>query len=247
MSECAIKNIATRYKVFGEGKPFLILHGWGSKADSWDKTAEIISKEGFKVIVPDLPGFGETEKPESIWNLDDYCDFVKDFINFLKLEDFCLLGHSFGGSVAIKLSLKMNVSKLFLVASSSIRKKNIKNNIFLAFSKIFKVFSFIPLYPLARKAFYKYIVKKSDYVYTEGSMKGTFLNIIREDLFPVLSSIKTPTVIIWGDKDNTTLLENAYLMHKEISNSKLVIIPGGTHDLERKMPRFLAEKIIDNL
>ena len=247
MSECVIKNLKTRYKVFGEGKPFLILHGWNSKADSWDKTAQIISKKGIKVIIPDLPGFGKTEKPKTIWNLDNYCDFVKEFVNYLNIDNFYLLGHSFGGSVAIKLSFKMPVKKLFLAASSSIRKKNAKNKILLFFSKIFKVFSFMPLYPLARKAFYKYIVRKSDYAYTEGTMKGTFLNIIGEDLFPVLHSIKTPVVIIWGDKDSITLIENAYLMHKEIANSKLVIIPGGTHDLERKIPEALAEIITENL
>ena len=48
--EIFVNGIKTNYLVFGEGKPFIILHGWGSASDRWIKEAEIISEKGFKVI-----------------------------------------------------------------------------------------------------------------------------------------------------------------------------------------------------
>lgn len=244
--EALISGLKINYKILGEGRPFLILHGWGSKSDKWEKTAVFLSRKGFKTIIPDLPGFGKSEMAESAWTLDDYCDFVKKFAEFLKLDKFYLLGHSFGGAVSVKFCLKhsQKVEKLYLVASSCVRKKNIKKRILLAISKIFKVFSFIPLF---RKAFYKFIVRKSDYIYTKGVMKETFLKIVKEDLSPFLSSVKTPAVIIWGDKDDVIPIEDIRIMNREIKNSKLIIIPDATHNVEQEMPDILAQKILENL
>lgn len=244
-----IKNLKTSYKIFGDGKPLLILHGWRSKSDSWAKTAEIISKQGYKVIIPDLPGFGKTDILKEIWDLDDYCNFVEEFINFLNLENFFLLGHSFGGSISVKIALKhpKKIKKLFLISSACIRSQTIDKYILSKIAKAFKWFSFLPFYPFLRKAFYKFAVGKSDYIYEKGAMQGTLIKIVKENLLFSLSSIETPTIIIWGDRDKITPLSNAYLIHEEINNSKLAVIPGGNHDLELKMPRFLAEKILENL
>jgi len=237
-----IKNLEIYYKVIGEGeKTLLILHGWGSKSANWHKTAELISKKKVKVIIPDLPGFGKSNKPPYVWNFDEYCTFLKEFTDYLKIDRFCLLGHSFGGALAIKFSFKFpqKIIKLFLVSAACIRKKTLKKKALFIVSKIFKIFSFVPM---IKKAFYKFIVK-SDYPATKGFMRKTYLNIIREDLTPIFEHIKVPTTIIWGEKDNVTPLKQAELIKSKIKNSKLIIIPQGTHDLERQMPEELVKNI----
>lgn len=243
-----ISGLDISYSILGNGKPFLVLHGWGSKKERWIKTAEIISQKGFSVVVPDLPGFGESQLPSASWSLDNYCDFLDSFIRntFPGSQKVYLLGHSFGGALAAKFSLKYpeRIEGLFLVASACIRKKTAKKKFLPVVSKALKVFSFIPF---ARKAFYKFIVGKSDYLSVEGVLKETYLKVISEDLSQSLSSITVPTTIIWGDKDEATPIEDAYLINKKISNSKLVTIPGGTHNLEIKMPETLAQKILDNI
>lgn len=238
-----IKNLEIYYKVIGEGeKTLLILHGWGSKSTAWQKTAELIAKKGVKVIIPDLPGFGKSNKPPYVWSLDEYCSFVKEFTDYLKLDKFCLLGHSFGGSLAVKISLRFpdKINKLFLVAAACIRKKTLKKRILFVISKIFKIFSFIPV---IKKAFYKFIVK-SDYPNIKGFMKKTYLNIIKEDLTDKLKNVIVPTTIIWGENDNVTSLKQGRLINSEIKKSKLIIIPKGAHDLERQMPETLANNIL---
>ena len=88
MEEKIIKvgGLNINLKAKGEGKPLLILHGWGSSSDKWQKAGELISEKGYKVIIPDLPGFGKSEEPKTPWNLDKYCGFVEDLSQSLNLE-----------------------------------------------------------------------------------------------------------------------------------------------------------------
>lgn len=224
----------------------LILHGWGSCAKNWSRVKDILENQGLKVYVPDLPGFGENPAPSQPWTIDDYVDWVRNFCEKNNLSQFFLLGHSFGGSVAIKFSLKYpeKIKKMFLVASAGIRRKTIKKEIFKKIANFLKKFSFLPLYSLLRKIFYKVIIRKSDYLYTQDTMKETYLRVINEDLSNHLSQISVKTIIIWGQKDKTTPLKDAYLMKEKIPGANLEIIPNIKHNPQTEAPEILAEKII---
>jgi len=75
-------------------------------------------------------------------------------------------------------------------------------------------------------------------------MKETFKNVIAEDLTPFLSQIKTPTLIIWGEKDKITPLSDGYKMNQEIKSSILKIIPKGIHNLPFQFPQEIVENIL---
>ncbi len=241
----SIKGLEINYEVIGEGKPLLILHGWGSNSERWQKVGELLAERGVKVIIPDLPGFGKSQNPSMAWGLDDYCEFVTEFIKFLNLEKFYLLGHSFGGALAVKCSLKFpdKIDKLFLVSAACFRRAALRKKLFYIISKIFKIFSFLPGYQSFRKEFYKFIVRKSDYPYAEGIMKDIYLKIIKEDLLDVLFRVQIPTIIIWGKNDKVKKVEEARLIQEKIKNSRLKIIPNVGHDLNTKAPEELSESI----
>jgi pimeloyl-ACP methyl ester carboxylesterase len=238
-----IKGLRINYKILGEGKPLLILHGWGSRSANWQKVGELLAEKGIKVIVPDLPGFGQSDRPKEVWSLDDYCDFVEEFAKNLGLERFSLLGHSFGGSLALKLSLRIpeKIDRLYLVSAACFRRKSIKKRILFVLAKVFKIFSFIPF---LRKAFYKFIVRKSDYSYTDGIMKEIYLKAIKTDLSDILEKIELPTNIIWGEKDGITSLKQAKIINQRIKDSKLIVIPGADHDLNTKYPEELVNAFL---
>jgi len=253
--EIIVNGIKTNYQVFGEGQPFLILHGWGSNSERWIEVAEQISNlsaqagKGFKVIVPDLPGFGKSDALLIPWDTNKYINWIDQFIKDLNLKNFYILGHSFGGALASKIAVKhaQDVKKLFLVSAAVVRKKTTKKSFFARIAKVVKIFNFLPYYGIFRKAVYKFIIRKSDYTYVEGIMKKTYLNVIAEDVSFQLPFIKVPVVIIWGDKDEFTPVDDAYLVKDKIKDSKLVVIPGASHDLNRKQPEVLAEKVAENL
>lgn len=246
-----VKNISTNYKVFGEidRKPLLILHGWGSSSERWEKIGEALSEKGLKVIIPDMPGFGKSEIPRVPWTFNNYVTWTEEFTKALDLNSFYLLGHSFGGAICVKIAVDapQKIDQLFLVAAACIRKKTLFKEILAKLAKIVKIFAFLPYYQLARKAFYKFVIRKSDYAYTKGTMTQTYLKAISEDLSWHLSFIKVPTVIIWGEKDESTPLENAKLINSRIKNSKLIIIPSAGHALNTKNTDQLIREILDNL
>ncbi len=253
-----INNISVNYKVFGDvdaanplpKKPFLVLHGWPSSSDKWQKVGELLNQKNITVIAPDLPGFGKTPAPSQAWSLNNYVEFINEFANHVPelSKGFYLLGHSFGGALSAKFAIKYNqkVEKLFLVSAACIRQKTKAKKGFYYVAKIGKLFSFLPYYSLLRKAFYKFIIRKSDYSHVNEALKQTYLNVIADDLSQFLSSIKVPTVIIWGDKDASTPMEDAHFINKKIPHSKLVIINKAGHPLEIEVPEVLSEKIVEN-
>ena len=251
MPEITINCIKTNYEIFGEGTPFLVLHGWGSNIERWEKIAKIISGKGFRVVAVDLPGFGKSDVPPIGWGMGDYLLWLEEFLDcFLEFkENFYLLGHSFGGSLAMNYSVKhpKKIRKLFLVAAAGIRKKTFKKTVLSDIAKFANNFKNIPLYGFARKVFYKFFVQRTDYLTIKESMKDTYLKIIAQDFSDLVPKITAPTIIIWGDKDNLTLVEDGYYMQKNIKNSKLIVIPEADHYLNVKIPDVLSKEVLNNI
>lgn len=244
-----INGIKTFIRIKGQGEPFLILHGWGASSDSWQEVQDILSKK-FQVIVPDLPGFGKSDLPPQIWDLESYVEFVFSLLRKLNLEKIYLLGHSFGGSVAIKMSVIQpdKIKKLILVDAAAIRKpKDFFKKIIGFFAGILSLFSFVPGYKFLRKCFYRVVLRKTDYLKATGIMKEVFKKVISEDLKFYCSKIEVPTLIIWGKLDKITPLKDGLLLHKLISNSEMKIIEEAKHAPNLSHPKELAQIIKENL
>lgn len=255
-----VKDLKINYKIFSDkrmpfgvtqSKTFLVLHGWGSSSDKWIKVGELLAQKNFILVIPDLPGFGKSQEPNEPWNLDNYVEWLNEFSEKLPElnKSFYLVGHSFGGALAAKFSIKYNqkIEKLFLVSASCIRKKTFKKKFLSRISKLFKILYFLPFYNLMKKAFYKFIVGGEDYLNVEKTMKETFLKVVSQDISNYLSFIKLPTVIIWGDKDELTPVNQAKIINKKIENSKLIMIKNARHALQIEVPEILSQKILDSV
>jgi pimeloyl-ACP methyl ester carboxylesterase len=247
-----VKEIETNYKIGGRRENFLILHGWNGSSDSWRKIIEILGIK-YKVICPDLPGFGKTEIPKIPWSLNDFVEWLKEFTEKLNLKEFFLLGHSFGGRVAIKFSISYpeKIKKLILVSSAGIRQEwGLKEKIIFQISKIGNaIFSKNPFFRFkdrARNFFYR-ITRIKDYSKAKGVMKETMKKILEEDLLLELSKIQNETLIVWGEKDKIIPLKYALLFKEKIKNSKLEILPKIGHSPHLEDPEKLAEVLISNL
>ncbi|HOK35280.1 MAG TPA: alpha/beta hydrolase [Candidatus Pacearchaeota archaeon] len=233
-----------------EKQKLLILHGWGSNSERWQKVKEIIEKEGIDILIPNLPGFGFTPPPEKPWGVDDYLNWVLNFLKENNWQKFNLLGHSFGGGISVRLAQTHPemIEKLILCAPAVIRNEKPKRILFFSSlgsvgKKILSLPGFKKLYPVSQKLISK-IYGSKDYYAAEGVMKDTFKKVISEDLKFALEEIKAPTLILWGDKDEMLPVEHAYILHQKIKNSKLIIFPGGKHSLNIQMPEKIAESIL---
>jgi pimeloyl-ACP methyl ester carboxylesterase len=226
-------------------KIILILHGWGSCAENWGQVKKLLEDQSYKVLIPDLPGFGENPAPLQSWSIDNYVGWVENYCEENNLSQIFLLGHSFGGAIATKFALKKPeiIEKLFLISTAGIRRKSIKRKIFKKSANFFKKFDFLPFFNFFQKIFYKLI--KSDYLHTQGVMRETYLKVIKQNISKDFSKISLPTVLIWGEKDNITFLKDAYYIKDQISGAKLEILPDIYHNPHRENPELLVKKILD--
>lgn len=228
--------------------PILILHGWGSNRKSWIPVMEILTLNGFQVMAPDLPGFGESDFPPTSWNVQNYVDCVLVLLDTLKLKKVILIGHSFGGRISIKLASQHpeRVENLILVASAGIKHQPTPKIKILSFGARFgKKIITIPVlrsFTSTTRHFLYRLAGSRDYLLS-GPNRETFLKIIAEDLSPHLSKISMPTLLIWGDKDSMTPLKDGLIMRSTIPDSKLVILKGLHHGIHREAPQKLAEAV----
>lgn len=246
-----IKDICVRYKVSGSGEPLLMLHGWGGSADSFDMLIEELEAgeleaKGYRIIVPDFPGFGKTEAPDEVWDVNRYRDFVFKFMDVLEIERFFLLTHSFGGRVAIKMAVAFpeRIRKMILCASSGIKPKlKWKRKIFKSFAMFGKSIFSLPLLRnfagFMRKILYK-LVGSGDYAKLSGFMKKTFQNVISEDLTSLLSDIQVPTELVWGTLDHKTPLSDGKIMETKIPHARLHIFEGVRHGVHKEVPKKIV-------
>jgi len=225
-----INGIDTSYEVSGaiwESKTLVFLHGWGQNMNSFRDIFTLCKKNNIPYITLDLPGFGGTSRPKETWGVRDYASFVKVFLEKVGISEPIIIGHSFGGRIAISLwgENKNLLSGIVLIGSAGIQPiislcRVIISNIvrpILAIVYMQKVRSFL------RKKF-----GSVDYL-NAGNMTDIFRKIISEDLQSVLSRISIETLLIWGEKDTETPVLDGKIMEREIQNSKLITFPEWTH------------------
>lgn len=235
------------------GLKILILHGWGSNSGRWQRVKELLGEKGIEVLVLDLPGFGIIPSPPKPWGREDYIDWILQKVKEKNWEKFNLLGHSFGGGLAVKMATNFSekIDRLILCAPAIIKRKSIKTYLFywLAFlgRRIFSLPGLKTFYPQAQKLVYK-LAGARDYYVADGIMKETMKKIGKEeDLEMVLERIKTPTLILWGKKDDVLPLKDAYRIKEKIKRSQLRVLPGARHSPHREAPEELSKILVSFL
>lgn len=232
----------------------VFLHGWINKyIVEKDKNIEEFYKElieelkkKFEVYFVVLPGFSQNPEPSKPLSLDDYVNYVKDYVEKNNLESFYLMGHSFGGQIACKFAYLYpeKVRFLILYNPACIRKQSLKFKLFSKFKNIGKIL--FKICPFSQKVFYKIFSGSTYYLKFSDIMKRTMQNIIQEDLTEILPHIKVKTLIIWGGKDRITPLKYGKLINNLIPNSKLVIYKNGNHSFHKENPHFIVEQLMYN-
>ncbi len=211
----------------GQGPELLVLHGWAAPAQTYRLIIDHLSKR-YRVVAPDLPGFGASEEPPEPWSVDDYVDFTLKFAQSVGLKAPVLVGHSYGGRIIIKLMNRLEqplkVSKIVLLDAAGIKARH---NVWY----YVKVYSYKAakhvLPPLAKKMQSK--VGSSDYRNASPVMRQTMVRALNEDLTSLLPGIKVPTLLIWGENDTATPLSDGQLMEKSIPDAGLVVLKDAGH------------------
>jgi len=222
------------YLEFGENKnPIIFLHGWQADSRSFTPLVPFLFKN-YHLYLLDLPGFGKSKAPPSSFSSFDYAKKVVKWIKLKKIQKANLVGHSFGGKVASIIAAKYPqfISSLILIAPSGI-----------LHPKFYYKFNNLIPYKIKTKVsfFLRPFLVSKDYK-NAGKLLPIFKNVAKEDLRPIFSEIKIPTLIVWGKKDDQLPVEDGKTIKSLIKPSKLVITEGD-HWLFLKNPKKIAQLI----
>ncbi len=220
-----IRNLNINYIDYGKenGDTILFLHGWGQNIEMMKPVGDSLQKD-YRIVILDLPGFGKSDEPDSIWTLYDYVEFIHEFMVKLNIEAPILFGHSFGGKISLLYTSKYPVKKLIVCGSpyrKEIEKLSMKTKILKSLKK---VPGLNKLEEVAKKH-----IGSTDYRQASKLMREIMVEHVNLDITEEVKKIKVSTLIIWGDQDEAVPLECAYLLEKMIPDAGVVLYPGCTH------------------
>ena len=209
--------------VIKKGKPVVLLHGWGQNIEMMNPIGKGLEKD-YRIIILDLPGFGKSSEPTYGYTIYDYYEILCEFLDKLKVKNPILIGHSFGGRLAIVYSAKKKVEKLVLL-SAPFKRSTKKNTL-----KV-KILKFMKKVPVIKEleGYMKTKIGSTDYRNATPMMRTILVNTVNEDLTEYLKQIEAPTILIWGDRDTAVSVEDAKYAESIMKDAGLIVYEGCTH------------------
>ncbi len=195
-----------------KGPCMLFLHGWGGDIHSFSGVFGAACDWGINAVNFAFP----KEVPPS-WGIYDYAELVIEFIKHLGIVRPIVVGHSFGGRIAIILASQGLCSKIVLVDSAGLKPRfSLRKKIAVA------------RYHRARKLGKALDGMGSiDYNNTAVGQRSVFVRIVNSHLDGLLGYIDCPTLVVWGDKDKETPMYMARRLVRHIKDSSLAVLDGG--------------------
>jgi len=260
-----LNGVKTYFVELGQGQPLLFLHGLGGSFKDWAANLQSFSSL-YRAMAIDFPGFGDSDKPEVEYSIDWLTGIVEKFLEERKILQVNIVGHSMGALVALNLAAQPDsrVKKLVVCDAVGIGDKAG----FLSYALTKKIMGpesrFETLEGVLRGEFksmiddfFKGQKPKTAREFFESLPKTPFTgkpllpmtpsvqmsaSIIDFDIRPKLSSIKQPTLIIWGSKDPVAPPQDASFLQSQISQVTLKMLEGCGHSPMLEQPaRFNQE------
>ncbi len=238
---------AVSHAVMGTGAPIVLLHGWGANLTLMWPLAQRLASLGYRVYVPDLPGFGDTPAPPQAWTVFDYVTFVLEYLDAQNLDRVHLFGHSFGGRLGLVLGAEHSgrIGKMALANAAGIRSNPpVMNRIRLnIYKSVRNALQYIKLTKVAEtlQSAYNQRYGSADFNAVSGVMRQTFVNVVNQDLRDYARQVAVSTLLIWGDKDQDTPLQQGRELEQLIPDAGLVVYAGAGHYSYLENPHQTAQ------
>jgi len=240
----------------GKGFPLVLVHGFLGSSIMWKPQIDFF-KDYFRVITPDLPGYGKSNKAKSHNTIQSIANLLLDCIGKKKIDKFHLLGHSMGGMIVQEMAKKSGgkISKLVCYSTGprgempgrfetvDQSRENIKKNGLEVTAKNIAQTWFV----LGEKAKYFDLCLEAGKQTSIEAADNALIAIKNWDGVKNLQDIKNNTLIIWGDKDKSYNLGQVQTLEKNISDSNLVIFKGCAHNVHLEQPDQFNHTIKDFL
>lgn len=211
-------------------RSIVLLHGWGANALSFANVIEKLCPI-YNVLAVDFCGFGDSDFPPKDYGVKEYTDDIVKLAYMLNIQNATFVGHSFGGRVAIEICANYPHlgSKLVLIDSAGVKPR-----------RGVRYYAKVLLHKFCKAIGVKGLKGSSDYSALPDCMKGVFVRVVNYHQNELLESIRCPTAVFWGDKDNVTPLYMYRYFLKKIKDSYGFMLNGGHFAYVEDYARFLA-------
>lgn len=262
MAEVSIEGAGVAYEERGKGEPLVLLHGWNSSRKQWLLNLKAFAPR-YRVIAPDLPGFGESEYNEAFpYTLDGTASFLEAFRRALHLPPFHLLGHSMGGCIAVRYTAQNPevVRKLALVstpthtASMGLRALLPGARCFISMTYRFRNESTLKW--MFYRALYQPEYQDLDFVRanvqatartSRRALGESVLMFRKMNLADELSRIDQPTLIVFGDKDKSVNPRESQRQRGLLPHPYVTVITACGHCPPYERPELFNELVLEFL
>ena len=216
-----IKNVKINYKQYGEGEDVILLHGWGQNIEMMKPLGDNLA-DHHRITIIDLPGFGMSSEPDYAYTIFDYANLIHELLESLNIKNPIIIGHSFGGRIAIVYASLYQVNKMVLFGSPCVRHeyKSFKQSLFKKMKKI-KILK--PIVNVMKKH-----LGSVDYRNASPLMREILVKTVNQDLSENAKKVKCSTLLIWGENDEAVPVSEAKELDDLLDDSALIVLPG-TH------------------
>ena len=237
-----------------DGAVVVLVHGLGGHAEDWRKLAQPLSKAGYRVYMPDLLGYGRSDKPEDFsYSVHDEADLVVGFMDALDLKQVDLGGWSMGGWIAQEIAAKQpaRIHRLVLIDSGGLMEKPEWDTRLFTPTTPAELNEFLallmphpPKFPDVAARIILHIRQGNDWV-----IRRAVASMLagRETTDTLLPQLKMPVLIVWDDADRIFPLSQAERMHSLVPQSQLDIVTGCGHMAPVFCSAQIAPKMVEYL
>ena len=229
----------------GKGFPLVLVHGFLGSSKMWEPQINFF-KNYFRVITPDLPGFGKSNNAKSHNSIQSVANLLLECLEEKKINKFYLLGHSMGGMIVQEMAKEYGNKIVKLICYSTgprgempgrfesvdqSRENLKKKGLEITVKNIAKTW-------FVRKENAKYfdICIESGKQTSTKAADDALIAFKNWNGVDTLKNIKNETLIVWGDQDKSYNLEQIKTLEKSIKKSKLVIFKNCAHNVHLEQP-----------
>jgi pimeloyl-ACP methyl ester carboxylesterase len=267
------RGFGIRYTVLGEGKPLLLIHGFGATHAHWRNNIPALAEQGYKVYAIDLLGFGASEKPALDYSLELWETLIYDFWQSQICQPMIVVGNSIGALLNLMLLAhypEMTAGGIVLNVAGGLNHRPEEFN--WPLKTIMGFFTSLVQNPIIGPILFNQIRQKHRIRNTLRQVYGNpatitdelveiiydpacdrkaqkvFASILSAPPGPrlgeLLPYIHQPLLVLWGEADPWTPIQGA-LAFKELENAKVVPIAGAGHCPHDERPDLVNPLMID--
>jgi pimeloyl-ACP methyl ester carboxylesterase len=254
-------NIEMAYDDYGEGPAVLLIHGFPLNRQMWQPQLQPLGKAGFRVIAPDLRGFGGSEAPATGYSMDGFADDIVALLDVLKIGQAVIGGMSMGGYILMNL-LERHPERVraacFIATKSSAddevgrarRSEMAAEAERLGANPLIKIFAELLFAPATMESKPELIAKATSWMRDTNprALAGGLLAMRdRKDYTPLLPSFKSEALVMAGAEDRAASPDAVRLFEAGLPHCRSRIIEKAGHMLNMEQPEEFNTALLDFL